>query len=70
MFFKKEKVEKTITRGNYVVILHSWFVDDKGFKHFEFSDLTRAEVEKEAKALQHDHYDTFNKCAFYILKVE
>lgn len=70
MFFKRDKKEQTVSKGNYIVILHSWFVESKGFKHFEFSDMTRAEVEKEAKALQHDYSSTFNHCAFHIIKVE
>ncbi|EPP2801326.1 hypothetical protein ACUNRO_002215 [Acinetobacter baumannii] len=70
MFFKKEKKEATVTKGNYVVVLHSWFVDSKGFKHFEFSGLTREEVEREAKVLQHDNFSTFNHCAYHIIKVE
>lgn len=70
MFFKKEKQENIIQKGNYVVILHNWFVESHGFKHFEFSNMTRAEVEKEAKALRHDHDSTFSHCAFHIIKVE
>lgn len=68
-FSKKSEPEKTIERGNYVVVLHNWFVDSKGFSHYEFKDMTKSEVEKEAKVLQHDNYDTFSKCAYYILKV-
>ncbi|WP_252719446.1 hypothetical protein [Acinetobacter soli] len=70
MFFKNEKKEETISKGNYVVILHNWFVETHGFKHFEFSDMTRVEVEKEAKALRCDHDSTFSHCAYYIMKVE
>ena len=70
MFFKQEKKEETVSKGNYVVILHNWFVETQGFKQFEFSGLTRSEVEKEAKALRCDHDSTFSHCAYYIIKVE
>lgn len=71
MFFsKKKKEDEPIKKGNWLVITHNWFVDSEGFKHYQFSDMTRAQVEKEAKAICHDNYDTFSKCAYHIIKVE
>ncbi len=27
MFFRNEKKEETVSKGNYVVILHNWFIE-------------------------------------------
>ena len=70
MFFKKSNIEKPLPqKGNYIVVIHNWFVDSKGFKSFTFSGLTLSEVEKEAKALTLDNSDTFSKCAYTIIEV-
>ena len=69
MFFGKKKEELAPPqKGDYVVVIHNWFVDSKGFNHFIFKDMTRQEVEKEAKAITHDNSDTFSRCAYTIVE--
>lgn len=72
MFFSKKKEDQSPPpkKGDWIVVIHNWFVDSKGFKHFTFKDMTESEVLKEAKAIQFDNQDTFSKCAFTIIKVE
>lgn len=68
MFFKKKEV--VAKRGDWVVVIHNWFVTSKSFKHFVFNNMTKEEVKKEAKALTIDNQDAFNHCAFYIIKLD
>lgn len=71
MLFGKPKEKEVIAlKGDYVVVIHNWFVESKGFKHFVFKDMTFDQVEREAKVICHDNNDTFSKCAYTIVKFQ
>lgn len=53
----------------YLIILHMWFVDSKGFELYESDAQTFKQAEEEAKALSYDRGATFNKCAYKIIQL-
>ena len=72
MFFKKKEIKEDVAvkTGDYIVVIHNWFVDSKGFQHHVFKNMELEQVKKEAAYLVSNNHDTFNKCAYHIIKVE
>lgn len=66
--FSKGKKDLVVKKSDYVVVLHHWFVHSKGFETFVFKDLTKEQVEKEAKILLVDRIKDFNHCAYVIVE--
>lgn len=53
----------------YIIVLHAWHVDSKGFKIIESNATTRKDAEIQAKVLYADNNRDFNTCAYKIIEI-
>lgn len=67
-FKSKNKTPPAASKSDFVVVLHYWHVHSRGFTQHVFKDMTREQVEKEAKVLQVDKSGDFCSCAYTIVE--
>jgi predicted AlkP superfamily phosphohydrolase/phosphomutase len=53
---------------NYLIVLHNFWMESKGFEKIKSKAKTYKEAEAEGKAYCYDRTTDFNKCAYVIIK--
>lgn len=53
----------------YIAIIHSWFIDSKGFNIIELNATDEKQADIEACAIAHKRNSDFNKTACFVLPV-
>lgn len=53
----------------YIIVLHFWFMDSKGFQIIYSDATTKEEAFREACALKERKESTFNKCAATVVPI-
>lgn len=68
--FKQKEIEEYSppVKGDFVVVMHSWFVDSNGFKTFNLKGVTLQEAKNFGNQKVGEMLETFNKVAFTIVE--
>ena len=57
-------------KNKYLIVLHCWFVESKGFHVYEIDADSYEEASAKADTLQLGHTETFSHCARTIIMIQ
>ncbi len=66
--FKKKQIEVIPTKGDYVVVFHSWFVHSLGWEQFIFKDMTYDEVFLKTMEIKNNKETSFCHVSYKIIE--